>query len=543
MKHTMLMVLCVVSILMAGCTPESLMNQLDMNQADAIVWQYNGSDGYEATPPGVTVPDCGDLTLQLPFRDVSTVVGRLEPGQFRSGNYKPHSGFRLNMNDIEIISAISGTIVSISAYREGSTGEMGVGEVQYLVDIQHPCGIQVRYDHLRVLSAPLQKVFADNGVTVQNDSRTTFVQPPVPIQVGDLIATSVGFVEEGSNAFFDFGVYDFRTRQPSKRSFEEYMNLLPGGLWLGVYGTCVYDRFSATDAAALRAIPLGGTERGSDYCTESALNGGTSGADTPAPTPSADTPASPPPNTQTDNTPASAVVVWQNSGSDGFMPTPPGMAVPDCGDLVLQLPLRDLSTVEGRLDPGQFRGGNYKPHGGFRMKMNDVDILSPMSGYIVNVAAYREGASDGASDTGVREVQYMIDIQHPCGIQVRFDHLRVLSAPLQKVFDDKGVVVRDDSFTTMLQPPVPIQVGDVVATSIGHIVTSINPAFDMGVYDFRARQPSTRRFEEYMNLLPGGLWLGVYGTCFYDRFSPENAAAVRALPLGGIESGSDYCSK
>jgi murein DD-endopeptidase MepM/ murein hydrolase activator NlpD len=539
MKYPRIMlVILTVSLFLSGCTdlvPSSTTAQ------SAIVWQYNGSDGYEPTPPDAVVPECGDLMLQLPLRDLSTVEGRLEPGQFRGGNYKPHGAFRTTTATVEVLSALTGYVTAVAAYLQTADGEIGTGEVQYLIDIQHPCGIQVRYDHLKVLSAPLQQVFADNGVTVKQDSRTTDIQSPVPVQVGDVLATSVGLTETSTNYFFDFGVYDFRERQPSKRSFEEYMNLLPGGLWLGVYGTCLYDRFSPENAAALRAIPLGGSERGSDYCAESALNGGTSGADKPAPTPSADTLASPSPNAQTDNTPASAVVVWQNSGSDGFMPTPPGMAVPDCGDLVLQLPLRDLSMVEGRLEPGQFRGGNYKPHGGFRMKMNDVDILSPMSGYIVNVAAYREGASDGASDTGVREVQYMIDIQHPCGIQVRFDHLRVLSAPLQKVFDDKGVVVRDDSFTTMLQPPVPIQVGDVVATSIGHIVTSINPAFDMGVYDFRARQPSTRRFEEYMNMLPGGLWLGVYGTCFYDRFSPENAAAVRAIPLGGIESGSDYC--
>lgn len=261
------LVILTISLFLSGCTNVwSFPNESQNESPAVIIWRSNMRDGYEPTPPDAVVPECGNLVLQLPLRDLSMVEGRLVPGQFRGGDYKPHGAFRMKTSGVEVRSAISGYIIAVAAYLETADGEVGKGEAQYLVDIQHPCGVQVRYDHLKVLSAPLQQVFTDNGVTVQNDSRTTDIPSPVAIQAGDVIATSVGLTETSTNYFFDFGVYDFRERQPSTRSFEEYMKLLPGGLWLGVYGTCFYDRFSAEEAAAMRAIPLGGIEKGSDYC-------------------------------------------------------------------------------------------------------------------------------------------------------------------------------------------------------------------------------------------------------------------------------------
>jgi len=234
-------------------------------QTVAIVWQNNGSDGFEPTPPNAVVPDCIDVGWQLPLRDLSTVEGRLEPGQIRGGDYKAHGGFRMQTAEVDVVSAINGAITSIAAYRETATGKRSGGEVQYLIEIQHPCGIQVRYDHLKVLSAPIQKIFTDNAVVVGDDSRTTRMQPPVPIKAGDLLATTVGFIETGANYSFDFGVYDLRTPQPSKRSAEELKKMGPSGM-LGQYGLCWYDLFGTENAASIRAIPVGSKEQGSDYC-------------------------------------------------------------------------------------------------------------------------------------------------------------------------------------------------------------------------------------------------------------------------------------
>jgi hypothetical protein len=226
---------------------------------------WNGSDGYAPTPPDAVVPDCVDVGWQAPLRDFALVEGRLEPGQIRGGNYKAHGGFRMKQSEVDVLSAINGGITSVAAYRENATGAPENGEVQYLIEIQHPCGMQVRYDHLKVLSAPLQQLFADNGVGVGADSRTTFIQPPMPIQAGDLIATAVGFTETGANYSFDFGAYDLRTPQPSKRSTEELLAMGPSGV-LGQYGLCWYDLFGPEQASAIRAIPIGSMEQGSDYC-------------------------------------------------------------------------------------------------------------------------------------------------------------------------------------------------------------------------------------------------------------------------------------
>jgi hypothetical protein len=254
----------IVSMFMVACTGP-FTNVPGSDTASTVVWQSNGVDGFAPTPPGVAVPDCVDMVWQLPLRDFALVEGRLEPGQIRGGDYKAHGGFRMKSTDVEVFSAISGYITNVSAYLQDANGNAGVGEVQYLIEIQHPCGMQVRYDHLKILSAPIQQVFADNGVAVGKDSRTTPIQPPVPIQAGDLLATGVGLTETGSNYFFDFGAYDLRAPQPSKRSSEELLAMGASGV-LGRYGLCWYDLFGSEYAKTIRSIPIGSTERGSDYC-------------------------------------------------------------------------------------------------------------------------------------------------------------------------------------------------------------------------------------------------------------------------------------
>jgi hypothetical protein len=262
MKYAHMFMTLILSIILVGCTTDT---QSSLFPTTPLVWQSNGVDSYVPSPSDAVVPDCTDVGWQLPLRDLSIVEGRLEPGQIRGGDYKTHGGFRMKTAEVDVLSAINGAITSVAAYRETATGEISGGEVQYFVEIQHPCGIQVRYDHLKVLSASIQQIFTDNKVVVGSDSRTTRIQPPVPIKAGDLIATTVGFVDTGTNYFFDFGAYDLRAPQPSKRSAAELKTMGPSGL-LGQYGLCWYDLFGAKNATAIRAIPVGSTEQGSDYC-------------------------------------------------------------------------------------------------------------------------------------------------------------------------------------------------------------------------------------------------------------------------------------
>jgi hypothetical protein len=254
----MTIVILTVSLLLSGCA-----NIVTSSQT--VTWRSNGSDGYDPMPPGAEVPDCTDVSWQAPLRDFSLVKGRLEPGQIRGGDYKGHGGFQMKASEVGVLSAINGNITGMGAYRENANGSPENGEVQYLVEIQHPCGIMVRYDHLKVLSAPLQRLFADNGAGIGADTRCCHIDPPVPIQAGDVIATAVGFTETGANYFFDFGAYDLRTPQSSKRSTAELMAMGPSGV-LGQYGLCWYDLFGPETATTIRAIPIGSMEQGSDYC-------------------------------------------------------------------------------------------------------------------------------------------------------------------------------------------------------------------------------------------------------------------------------------
>lgn len=211
---------------------------------------------------------------------------------------------------------------------------------------------------------------------------------------------------------------------------------------------------------------------------------------------------------------------------------------PACPSLTWQMPIDTLTGVQSVLDPGQVRGGRYKAHGGFRMADSRTIVRAPISGYLVAAAAYRESATGVPGPGG--EIQYLLDIQHPCGLMVRFDHLKVLSPAMAKAV--ASVPVRDDSRTTTITPPVAVSRGEVLATTVGHTETGVNPAFDFGVYDARSPQPNRRSAAELLAFGPDGE-LGRYAVCWLDLFGTAESAALRSLPRTSTEAaqGSDVC--
>lgn len=231
----------------------------------------------------------------------------------------------------------------------------------------------------------------------------------------------------------------------------------------------------------------------------------------------------------------SSVVVWMNDGNGGW--TPSGKA-PSCSGVGWSLPVDSLSDVQAVLDPGQVRGGRYKAHGGLRLMDSATVVRSPIDGYIVSAAAYRETATGQSAPGG--EVQYLVDIQNPCGLAVRFDHLKVLDPAIAKVL--AAVPVRDDSRTTQITPQVRVTRGQVLATTVGHTETGVNPSFDFGAYDYRARQYNRRSEAELRAFGPDGL-LGLHALCWLDLFGAGTGAALRALPRTSTEAaqGSDVC--
>lgn len=205
---------------------------------------------------------------------------------------------------------------------------------------------------------------------------------------------------------------------------------------------------------------------------------------------------------------------WQSSG------TPP--ACPD--PLTIQTPV-DLTTATAILYPGQTRGGNYKPHGGFRFDValdNEKTVIAPMDAIVYNGSRYIEQG----------ETQYLFTFINPCGIAYRFDHLLTLSPAMQAIAETLPVAQVDNSATTMIQGKS-VKAGDTIATEIG-FRNSRNVSVDFGLYDLRKTNGETN----------GGPEFGQHALCWLNNLSSADMATVKALPAGDQKSGktSDYCS-
>lgn len=231
-------------------------------------------------------------------------------------------------------------------------------------------------------------------------------------------------------------------------------------------------------------------------------------------------------------------VTWFSDGSGGWMTSGKPPACP--AQIAWQLPIDSLEGVRSVLDAGQVRGGRYKGHGGFIMGSSDTVVRSPIDGYIVGASRYLERAdgTPGSLAAGTGEQQIGFDIQNPCGIMVRFDHLKTLDPVIQRALAE--VPLRDDSQGTLLAKPFRVQRGQVLATQVGYTETGVNSSFDFGTYDARGKQPNRRSEAELRTFGPDGQ-LGMYATCWMDHFGPQTAAALRALRPTGTQ-GSDVCS-
>lgn len=222
-------------------------------------------------------------------------------------------------------------------------------------------------------------------------------------------------------------------------------------------------------------------------------------------------------------------VMWSFDGSNWKADsTPPACASP----LVIPSPV-NTSLATSILYPGQSRGGNYKPHGGFRFdnsSYNDIVVTVPLDAHVVSASRYTE--------SGV--VQYLFDLYIPCGIRIRFDHLHTLSGAFQAIADALPSPKVDDSRTTNLATPVVVKAGDVVGTAVG---TPGNPFVDFGVYDLRQRNTISSD-ADWANEHASEKAMGWYAVCWLDLLSQADADRVRGLPGADGTAGktSDYCT-
>lgn len=219
---------------------------------------------------------------------------------------------------------------------------------------------------------------------------------------------------------------------------------------------------------------------------------------------------------------------WQASGTPPACPTP----------LILVPPI-DLSRATSIVYPGQIRGTEFKPHGGFRMDQPDetgtIDVVAPMAATIWRANRGLFGANN--------EIQHMFDFINDCGIIYRLGHLRVLSPRFQQIAESLPPATEGNSHTTIFAAGQTVARGETIGTAVGFLAFQDNESnfgVDWGVYDARERNAASAD-PAWLAQHPGEF--PAFGVCWFDYLSLADQAIVRSLPSADWQSGatSDYC--
>lgn len=211
----------------------------------------------------------------------------------------------------------------------------------------------------------------------------------------------------------------------------------------------------------------------------------------------------------------------------------PSGTPPECPDPLLVTPV-DITKVVSIMYPGQYRGGDYKAHGGFRFEddaNNSISVKVPLDAVVYKGSRYIEQG----------EVQYYFVMIAPCGIMYKFDHLLTLSPAFQEIANTLPEPKVNDSRTTNFNPAPSVRAGDLVATAIG-FVNSGNAGLDFGLYDLRqknsvSQSPVWRKEHSKDNEY------SPYGLCWLDYLVESDRVTIKALSGSDWQAGkqSDYC--
>jgi len=205
--------------------------------------------------------------------------------------------------------------------------------------------------------------------------------------------------------------------------------------------------------------------------------------------------------------------------------------------LVFPTPV-DVSLASGILYPGQLRGGDYKPHGGFRFDNradNKVEVRAIMDGYVLKAAKYDDGY----------DVQISIFFVSDCGMMVMHDHLLTLSPKLDEILKDLPIGQGGDSRTTEISR-VDFEKGELLATEVGYPdfpggSNGKNIFVDFGLYDLR-KTNGVVYDSGFRDKHPNINEYGTHALCWFDYLLPDDERVVKSLPAGGNEGKtSDYC--
>jgi hypothetical protein len=200
----------------------------------------------------------------------------------------------------------------------------------------------------------------------------------------------------------------------------------------------------------------------------------------------------------------------------------------------------DLSKIMVIGMPGQYRGYNYKPHGGLRLTNPDsgkMDVVMPTDATLVSLTRYYENNDD---------IQYLLTFETSCGIAFRFDHLHTLSPAFQAIAETTPAPKKNDTRTdpNMAFKRTDFKAGDLVATDIG-FPSIKNFGFDFGAYDYRHRNTISKN-QTWASIHNQYQSLDWYGTCWIDQLPGADAVKAKELAFVVVNPArpniiSDYC--
>jgi hypothetical protein len=213
----------------------------------------------------------------------------------------------------------------------------------------------------------------------------------------------------------------------------------------------------------------------------------------------------------------------------------PSSTPPECGSLEEMFgvfPI-DSNVLTQFARPGRtgMNGTIYIAHGALRADnttYDQIEVRFPAGGFSLYSANRRleDYINDG-------EEQVKLEFHHPCGIQVRIDHLAKVTDRWAAIIKD--VPIRTDSRITFMPPgQYSVEAGEILAHAVGH---ATNTYLDFGVYDLRNKNDSAemiaRDWPEYRGS-------GDYAICWSGFFGPQIRKLLEGLPAGVVAT-SDYC--
>lgn len=219
------------------------------------LWEYHQEKQEWFVKSGVA-PKCKEpFVLDMTPVDMSKVTAVGLPGAYRGFSYKAHGGFRAAESTggkIEVRLPMDANLRGITRYYEAIPGK--ADELQYLMTFENDCGIAFRFDHLFQLTPDFQAVAEKSPAPKKNDTRgdPNAERISIPFKVGTVVATMIGF-PSAQNYGFDFGVYDYRTRN-SISSNQQWAAIHQQFSAMDFHGVCWIPLLPQADAAKAEAM-------------------------------------------------------------------------------------------------------------------------------------------------------------------------------------------------------------------------------------------------------------------------------------------------